>query len=307
MRDSINEYITNEHIEEKGEVALYTGPMQCFCNAEKKLKHKKSEYYELKNEDGKVTARHQLCLQYALDKRNAKLLALSVTVIIILINTILKKLVVALVSWIGEDTISQQKGSVVKGAFLGQFFNTGFIILIVNANMKQHKPREFWKLFNGPFSDYLPQWYIEVGVKIITTYTVQGIMPFVNVVKETIIRRLKGSLDQGCSGNRYQTKSRTIQNYKMAYSGPDMPIHFKYSEALNITFLAMLYGFGMPIMYPMAMAIISNQRLCERIQVAYNYTQPPAMDDSLSNSVMTIMKYAPVMLLFNGYWLMDNQ
>ena len=27
MRDSINEYITNEHIEEKGEVALYTGPM----------------------------------------------------------------------------------------------------------------------------------------------------------------------------------------------------------------------------------------------------------------------------------------
>ena len=26
-----------------------------------------------------------------------------------------------------------------------------------------------------------------------------------------------------------------------------------YSEALNITFLAMLYGFGMPIMYPMAM------------------------------------------------------
>lgn len=45
-------------------------------------------------------------------------------------------MVVALVGWIGEDTVSQQKGSVVKGAFLGQFFNTGFIILIVNANMK---------------------------------------------------------------------------------------------------------------------------------------------------------------------------
>jgi len=173
--------------------------------------------------------------------------------------------------------------------------------------MKQHKPRAFWKLFNGPFSDYLPQWYIEVGVKIITTYTVQGIMPYINVVKETIIRKLMGRLDSGCSGDRFKTKSRTIQSYKAAYSGPDMPIHFKYSEALNITFLAMLYGFGMPIMYPMAMAILSSQRLCERIQVAYNYRQPPAMDDSLSNSVMTIMKYAPVMLLFNGYWLMDNQ
>jgi len=133
------------------------------------------------------------------------------------------------------------------------------------------------------------------------------IMPYINVVKETIIRKLMGRLDSGCSGDRFKTKSRTIQSYKAAYSGPDMPIHFKYSEALNITFLAMLYGFGMPIMYPMAMAILSSQRLCERIQVAYNYRQPPAMDDSLSNSVMTIMKYAPVMLLFNGYWLMDNQ
>ena len=69
----------------------------------------------------------------------------------------------------------------------------------------------------------------------------------------------------------------------------------------------MLYGIGMPIMFPMAMIIVANQRLCERVQVAYNYRQPPAMDDSLSNSVLSIMKYAPLMLLFNGYWLMDNK
>jgi hypothetical protein len=106
MRDAINEYIINNAIEDKGEVALYTGPMQCFCNAEKKLKHRKSEYYELKNDEGKVTYREQICLQYANDKRNAKLLALSVTVIIIVINTVLKKMVVALVGWIGEDTVS---------------------------------------------------------------------------------------------------------------------------------------------------------------------------------------------------------
>jgi hypothetical protein len=40
--------------------------------------------------------------------------------------------------------------------------------------------------------------------------------------------------------------------------GKDMPIHFKYSDMLNITFLAMLYGLGMPIMFPMAAIIISN-------------------------------------------------
>lgn len=110
MRDSINEFLINNAIEEKGEVALYTGPMQCFCVMEKKLKHKKAEVYELKNDDGKVVAAEPICLKYRNDQFYSKMLGLSITVIIIVINTILKKCVVALVSWIGEDTISQQKG-----------------------------------------------------------------------------------------------------------------------------------------------------------------------------------------------------
>lgn len=173
--------------------------------------------------------------------------------------------------------------------------------------MKHFRPRNFWKPFNGPFTDYMPQWYLDVGLKIITTYLVQGLMPYINVVKETIIAKLKIRLDTKFSGNPFITKKRTIQAYKAVYLGKQMPIHFKYSDCLNITFLAMLYGLGMPIMYLMACIIVCNQRLAERIQVAYNYRLPPAMDNSLSDSVLSIMKYAPLMLLFNGYWLMDNK
>lgn len=64
---------------------------------------------------------------------------------------------------------------------------------------------------------------------------------------------------------------------------------------------------GMPIMFPMAMIIISNQRLAERAQVAFNMRQPPAMDAALSKSVLSILKFAPLCLLFNGYWLLDNK
>lgn len=106
MRDSINEFLINNAIEEKGEVALYTGPMQCFCVMEKKLKHKKAEVYELKDDDGKVKAAEPICLKYRNDQFFSKMLALSITVIIIVINTILKLCVVGLVGWIGEDTIS---------------------------------------------------------------------------------------------------------------------------------------------------------------------------------------------------------
>lgn len=98
-----------------------------------------------------------------------------------------------------------------------------------------------------------------------------------------------------------------MQLYKGIYTGKEWQIHFKYSDALNISFLAFLYGMGMPIMFPMAMIIISNQRLAERVQVAFNMKQPPAMDDSLSKSVLSILKYGPLCLLFNGFWLLDNR
>jgi len=56
---------------------------------EKKLKHKKAEVYELKSDDGKVIMAEPICLKYRNDKFFSKMLALSITVIIIVINTIL--------------------------------------------------------------------------------------------------------------------------------------------------------------------------------------------------------------------------
>ena len=31
------------------------------------------------------------------------------------------------------------------------------------------------------------------------------------------------------------------------------------------------------------------------------------MDDSLSKTVLSMFKYAPLLLLFNGYWMLDNK
>lgn len=116
----------------------------------------------------------------------------------------------------------------------------------------------------GPYADYIPEWYAVVGKKIIITYLVQGVMPYFNVFKELMIAKLKRGVDQKFSGNRFKSKSTTYQQYKAAYTGKKWMLHFKYADALNITFLAMLYGIGQPIMFFMAMIILSNQRLSER-------------------------------------------
>ena len=63
----------------------------------------------------------------------------------------------------------------------------------------------------------------------------------------------------------------------------------------------------MPIMFPMAAFYLANQQLVQRIRVAYLCKKPPMMDNSLNRQVLNILKWAPVFMLFNGFWMLDNQ
>lgn len=96
----------------------------------------------------------------------AKVLGQSISFIVIAINIILKFTIMNLVYWIGLATASEQKATVTRGVFLGQFANTGFVLLLVNANLTEHFPDEISQHFKGPFYDYMPAWYLDVGLKI---------------------------------------------------------------------------------------------------------------------------------------------
>lgn len=95
--------------------------------------------------------------------------------------------------------------------------------------------------------------------------------------------------------------------YKDLYSGPDYVIHFKYSGILNIVYITMLYGIGMPILFPVAAFNFLNQWIAERIVVAYFCRLPPALDNKLTNNAIDKLKYAPLLMIFNGYWMISNK
>jgi hypothetical protein len=104
-----------------------------------------------------------------MDQLLAKVLGGSIALIIVVVNTVLKLIIVALCYWVGEETQCKQKSIIKDSVFYAQFFNTAFIILLVNANLGE---REFVPGFiknnlNGPFYDYYPEWYNDVGLKIL--------------------------------------------------------------------------------------------------------------------------------------------
>lgn len=68
-----------------------------------------------------------------------------------------------------------------------------------------------------------------------------------------------------------------------------------------------MYGFGMPVLFPIAAFSFFVLYLCERSMLFYAYRLPPMYDHRLSESVLNKLSFAPVMFLGVGYWMVSNQ
>lgn len=223
------------------------------------------------------------------------------------VNLLLKFATIKLVEWVGEETESKQKVLITRSVFYAQFFNTGFLILIVNANLKQYEPKEITMFFDGSFTDYMPQWYLDVGIKITQTLCIQSLMPLIWLCINTTKLWAKKLFDSKFTGNPCITRSTTMSKYKAVYGGPEYKFHFKYSEMLNIIFVSMLYGLGMPILFVIAAFALFVAYVVERINLAFIARQPPAMDDALTMNALKMIRYAPLFMLANGWWMVGNR
>lgn len=77
--------------------------------------------------------------------------------------------------------------------------------------------------------------------------------------------------DRSWGHDTYSTKQTSMQLYINIYSGPEYMIHFKYSGILNICWITMMYGIGMPVMFPIAAFSYFILLTVERLAVAYFY------------------------------------
>ena len=68
-----------------------------------------------------------------------------------------------------------------------------------------------------------------------------------------------------------------------------------------------MYGIGMPLLFPIAALQIFNIWITERITVAYFTVLPPTLDQKLTENCIKVLKWAPMIFLFNGYWILGNR
>jgi hypothetical protein len=230
----------------------------------------------------------------------------AVQYMIIAINYCLRIVLIKLCLYMAKTTESEQTELVTNSVFVGQFFNTAILLLLVNANLEaQGIPILSW-IFEGNLADFDEFWFNDIGNTLVGAMIFNVYFPIAEFCGFWCMRAAFRQLDRGCSCSASSTKKTSIQQYADLYMGPVFFIHFKYSSMLNIVFVTFMYGFGMPILFPVAAASFFTLYMVEKCMLYWSYRQPPMYDAVLNNSVLNKLSWAPWLYFIFGYWMLTN-
>ena len=228
----------------------------------------------------------------------------ALSYLLIGINYILRTICIMLVDWIGFSTETVRLSKTTTITFVVQFFNSAFLLLMVNANLSE-QPFTFG-LTAGTMPDFNSLWFRSVGDVIVAAMIFNVYYPIIEVAMYWGLRVLFRCMDRGCKLSG-PTKSTSIQGYVSTYQGPMYFMHYKYSSILTIVYMTMMYGFGMPVLFPIAMLSFLILYFVEKLMLFYGYVLPPMYDERLSNDVLSKLQFAPLLYVIFGYWMASNQ
>jgi hypothetical protein len=77
--------------------------------------------------------------------------------LIIVINMVIRMIVIEIINAVGCQTESEQMRYITDSVFICIFFNTGFLVMLCNANLENQGP--MFKGFHGNDTDFNRNWF----------------------------------------------------------------------------------------------------------------------------------------------------
>lgn len=84
-------------------------------------------------------------------------------------------------------------------------------------------------------------------------------------------------------------------------------MHFKYATVMNTIYTTLMYGYALPVLFPIAALTFLNLYIVEKLTVTYWYQRPPMYDEKLNTAALGLMRWAPLVFFIFGFWTMGNK
>jgi hypothetical protein len=190
--------------------------------------------------------------------------------------------------------------------FILTFFNSSILIIIINANFKGSGiPLD---VFDGLYSDFDAKWYAHIAPIFITFMFIQCLTAPVGIIVKWCLKKALIFYDNGFT---WKDNKRTSKLYNVDYanliSGSELELSDPYTKLLCMIIICMMFGLGLPILFPLTLLYIVVIYVIYRVCIVYWFQKPPLMDDSLSNIFIYFVKYAVVFYVGFSYWMLTNR
>ena len=160
------------------------------------------------------------------------------TVVLMIVNILLERLIRTFAYYEKHHSLVNLELSVTKRMFVTLFFNTGVVLLLVNANVDGSGG-----VLSGLYSDFTPDWYANVGTQLVLTMVLNIFAPHILAVGLHL---------------QYLIKTRWFpavsqRELNMQHLGPIFHLSYRHAHQCMTLFVTFIYGGGLPVLYPIAM------------------------------------------------------
>jgi hypothetical protein len=103
------------------------------------------------------------------------------------------------------------------------------------------------------------------------------------------------------------TKTKSIGGYVELIANEEMALFDCYSHIIVIVLINMLYGVGIPVLFPLTLFAWISLYVFGRVATVYYYKKSPMMDNSMNKNAIIILKWAVHLYTLAGYWFLTNR
>ena len=84
-------------------------------------------------------------------------------------------------------------------------------------------------------------------------------------------------------------------------------MYFKYAFLLKFVYCSFLFGFMLPLMFPLTLIALINFYITEKLALAYFYKSPPNLDNKISKKAIELFRTPAFLGLLVAFWAASNK
>ena len=245
------------------------------------------------------------------------------TLIVVIVNQALKMMLEKMVAYEKPHTLGHQQSSLAVKLFVAQLFNTAVLVLIINADKRS------LGLLGGVidpmrppgvyFDDFSNKWFNNVGAAIIQAMVVQNITPpmaqmGLGLVERCLLRRKRRATRRAATGESAGLcgccdgePAYTAEELRQSVEAPQFRIASSYAEAFLLIFVSVMYGGGLPLLYPLAVVGFVAKFYADKWAILRVYRDPPMFGPQFASMTLNVLPFAFIFHCILSIWVFGRR